>query len=157
MTRLEADTRNEPEAKVIAEPANSARRALQRARGARAAGDTKHAQELDGLALEWAQTAEALLRAANAEDARYRAEDEAKEVATQLERARALLSETQARRGLTAAELDRVEGEAAEVAKAAAAAETGRIDKGKKKADSKPAPDAKTPKKEASAKKGATR
>jgi len=152
--KLEADTRNKPEARVVAEPATSARRAFQRARGARAAGDTAHARQLDGLALEWAQTAEALLRAAHAEQARAKAEAEAHAVSTQLDRARALLSETQARRGLTAAELERVEGEAAEAAKAAAAAEAARLDKGRKK---KGAAADKAPTKDAPTKKGATR
>src|SRR5438132_568103 len=49
---------------TIAEPVKQAKKALERAHGARTGGDTSHARLLDALALEWAQTAETLSRAA---------------------------------------------------------------------------------------------
>ncbi|WP_437533042.1 hypothetical protein WME79_05850 [Sorangium sp. So ce726] len=119
-------------AKVVAEPMAQAKRALQRAHGARAAGDAAHARQLDAVALEWAETARTLLRAAAAEAAAVDAAKRAREVETKLERARALLEETQARRGRAAAELDRLEAEAREATRAAADVEAQRIEAGKK-------------------------
>ena len=58
-------------AQVTAEPVKSAKRALERAHGARAAGDEPHARMLDGLALEWAEAARDLDRAAAAEARRH--------------------------------------------------------------------------------------
>jgi hypothetical protein len=113
-------------AKIVAEPVKKAREALERARGARSSGDAKHAADLDGLALEWAEMARDLLRAAGAEDAASAAQKKAQALETQVERARTLLEETQARRGRAAAELERVETESRDAAKAAAAAEDDR-------------------------------
>jgi hypothetical protein len=134
-------------AKVVAEPVGQAKRALARAHGARASGDTAHARMFDALALEWAETARALLRAAKAEAAAAEVARRGREVETQLERARALLEETQARRGRAAAELDRLEADARGAAKSAATAEQERIDaarkagaKATKPADKAPAP-----------------
>jgi hypothetical protein len=119
-------------AKVVAEPVAQAKRALARAHGARAAGDAAHARMLDALALEWAETARELLRAAAAETTAAEAARRAREVATQLERARALLEETQARRGRAAAELERLETLSREAAQAAATAEQERIEAGRR-------------------------
>lgn len=119
-------------ATVVAEPVEQARRALARAHGARAAGDAAHARLLDALALEWAETAQVLVRAGTAEAAATETARRAREVGTQLQRARALLEETQARRGRAAAELERVEAEARDAASAAAGAEQQRIEAGKK-------------------------
>jgi hypothetical protein len=119
-------------AKVVAEPVEQAKRALARAHGARAAGDAAHARRLDALALEWAETAQVLLRASAAEAAAIETARRAREVGTRLDRARTLLEETQARRGRAAAELERVETEAREAAAAAASAEQGRIEAGKR-------------------------
>lgn len=121
-------------AAIVAEPVAQAKRALQRAHGARAAGDAKNARRLDTLALEWAETAQALLRAADAEAAAADAAKRAYEIETKVERARTLLAETQARRGRAAAELERVEAEARTAAQAAADAETQRLEAGRRPA-----------------------
>jgi hypothetical protein len=124
--------------KVVAEPLRHARKALERANGARTAGDTAHARMLDGLALEWAETARDLLRAAAAEKEALATAKKAREIGVQVERARALLEETQARRGRAAADLERAEAEAKEATKRAAAAEAERVEKGRSKAGGDP-------------------
>lgn len=128
--------------KLVADPVRRARKALERAHGARASGDTAHAKMLDGVALEWAETARDLIRAADAEAAATRTATAAKEVAGKAERARALLEETQARRGRAEAELQRLEAEARTSSGAAAKAEEARIaaDKNKKKGGDAPGP-----------------
>ncbi len=119
-------------AKIVAEPVEQAKRALSRAHGARAAGDAAHARQLDGLALEHAETARDLLRAVAAEAAAVDTAQKARDAATRLERARALLEETQARYERAAAELVRLQAEAREAAAAAERAEQGRIEASKK-------------------------
>ena len=118
--------------RVVAEPVAKARRALGRAHGARAAGDQEHARKLHGLALEWAEGAQTILRAAGAEAKAQETAQKAREVETQLVRARTLLAETQARQARAAAELARVEASAREAAQAAAAAEQARVDASRK-------------------------
>ncbi|MFT3765122.1 MAG: hypothetical protein QM820_06350 [Minicystis sp.] len=120
-------------AKVVAEPIKNAKRALERAHGARTAGDEPHAKMLDGLALTWAEAARDLDRAAAAERVATAAAQKANEVMTKAERARALLEETQARRGRAAAELAKVEADAKEAAKSAGDAEAQRLEAAKKK------------------------
>jgi len=90
------------------EPCEEAKRALERAKGARSAGDVRHADELDGLAREWAETARDLVRAASAEMDAGALESAAADAGVQAERGRALLEETLARRGEAAAELERL-------------------------------------------------
>ncbi|MBK8258822.1 MAG: hypothetical protein IPK82_39960 [Polyangiaceae bacterium] len=124
---------------VIVEPVKQAKKALERAHGARTAGDTTHARLLDALALEWAQTAEMLAQAAASEETATTAQKQAADAATQLERARTLLEETQARKGRAEAELARVEAEAKQAAADAKAAEEARLGGGKKGKDAKDA------------------
>jgi hypothetical protein len=134
LREIEAKGAQDPEAmRVTTEPVKAAKLALERAHGARAAGDEAHARMLDGLALEWAQAARDLDRAAAAERAAQAVGQHAYDVQTKAERARALLEETQARRGRTAAELARVEAEAKESARGAADTETQRLDAAKRK------------------------
>jgi hypothetical protein len=121
---------------VVAEPVKQARKALERAHGARTAGDTTHARLLDALALEWAQTAETLSRAAKSEADAAAAQKQAQATATKLERGRTLLEETQARKGRAEAELTRAETEAKQAADAAKTAEDARLS-GKKGKDAK--------------------
>jgi len=123
-------------AAVVAEPVKQARKALERAHGARTAGDTSHARLLDALALEWAQTAETLTRAVKSEEAAAGSQKQAQTTATQLDRGRTLLAESQARKGRAEAELARAEAEAKEAADAAKAAEESRLS-GKKGKDAK--------------------
>jgi hypothetical protein len=89
-------------------PVLEARRALERARGARAAGDPVHADLLDGLAREWAETARDVVRAAAVEQEASALESTVAELSTRAQRARALLEEDVARRGRAEAELARV-------------------------------------------------
>lgn len=125
--------------KLVASSIEHAKESLERAHGARAAGDVGHARMLDGLALEWAETARELLRAAAAEQAATSASDKAREAATRAERARALLEETQARRGRADAELEKALNEEREARERAAKAEEARLAAGKAGA-AKPAP-----------------
>jgi hypothetical protein len=135
--------------KVVAESVHRARTALERARGARVSGDAPHARMLDGLALEWAETARDLQRAATAESSAADLGKKARDVATQVERARVLLADTQDRRGRAAAELEKLEVQAKEAAVGARTAEDRRIEK-KKTAAPAPAPASKpAPKKPA--------
>lgn len=134
LRELEAKAAKEPETtKVIAEPVKSARRALERAHGARMAGDDLHARMLDGLALEWAEAARELDRAAAAERVAMMTSQRAHDVQTKAERARALLEETQARRERAAAELTKAEADAKAAASGAADAEGRRIEAAKKR------------------------
>ena len=119
-------------AKVVAAAVESAKTSLERAHGARAAGDAAHARMLDGLALEWAETARDLERAAAAEQSSLVAAKAAADATTQADRARSLLEETQARRMRAAAELEKVEAGAKEAAKAAATTEQERIEAARK-------------------------
>jgi hypothetical protein len=114
-------------AKVVAEPVRMAREALERARGTRVSGDAAHTRRLEALALEWAETARDVLRAMAAEDAAGAEQKRARELGTEVDRARALLEETQARRGRAAAEAERAETAARDAAKTAAEAEDARV------------------------------
>jgi hypothetical protein len=91
-------------------PVAEAKRALERAAGARAGGDAKHGERLEGLAREWAETARDLLRAIGAEADAGALQLATADASTQGERARALLEEAIARRGRAEAELARVTG-----------------------------------------------
>jgi hypothetical protein len=131
---LEARALKEAEtARVTAEPIKAANRALERAHGARVAGDEPHGRMLEGLALEWAETARDLDRGSAAERVAQTIGQKAYEVQTRAERARALLEETQARRGRAAAELAHVEAEARDAAHGAADSEAQRLEAAKKK------------------------
>lgn len=127
LREVDAKAKDPRTLKLVADPVRQAKKALERAHGARASGDGAHAKMLDGLALEWAETARDLLRAAAAERAATQSAAAAKEAAGKAERARALLEETQARRGRAEAELQRLEAEARTSSDAAAKAEEARI------------------------------
>jgi hypothetical protein len=112
--RLEGEARNAglgPE--LLRLPIGEARRALDRARGARAAGDEPHGALLDRLAGEWLALGSATLRAVRAENAAGAATKRTVELRTKLERGRALLVEDQARQGRLQAEVRRLEQERA--------------------------------------------
>jgi len=138
----------DPKAKKLVESSlEHAKESLERAHGARAAGDAAHARMLDGLALEYAESARELLRAAAAEQAAASAADKAREASVRAERARALLEETQARRGRADAELEKALTEEREARERAAKSEEARLAAGKAAAStpvtsktSKPAP-----------------
>jgi septal ring factor EnvC (AmiA/AmiB activator) len=82
---------------------------------------------LDGVALEWAETARDLVRAAVVERESFAVNQVANELKTKIERERTLLEETQARRGRLAAELARLQAEAAEATKQARNIEAERL------------------------------
>lgn len=119
--------------KLVAGPVHDAKVALERARGARVSGDDAHAKMLDGLALELAGTARDVQRAAEAEARSFATVQKARDLSTKLERARALLEETQARRGRATAELDKAEADAKAANDAAAQAEQKRLEHGGRK------------------------
>jgi len=147
LKEMEAKAARDPDtARVVAEPIKTARRALERAHGARTAGDALHARMLDGLALTWAEAARDLDRAAAAEKVATATSRKAHEVQTKAERARALLEEAQARRERAAAELAKVEADAREAARGAADAETRRVDAAARKKPAKGAPPKPAPK-----------
>jgi hypothetical protein len=130
---IEARAARDPKtAAVVSSPIATAKKSIERGHGARAAGDPAHARLLFSLALEWAETARDLERAAAAEQVADTTAKSANDAATKVERARALLEETQARRGRAAAELSKVEAEAKEAARLAVDAEQQRILAGKK-------------------------
>jgi chromosome segregation ATPase len=110
-----AEIAAQPDAKVVAEPLESARDAAQRARGAREAGDEPHAHMIDEIARLWTRVAEHILRASRLEAEAKEIAREAQRVERQVERARALLTETQSRHGQAMAELERLGGKAGEI------------------------------------------
>jgi len=99
-------------AMIARRPIEEAHRALDRGSGARRAGDARHADLLDGLAREWAETARDLVRAAAAEADAGALEIASADAGLRAERARALLEESIARRGRAEAELDRLTADA---------------------------------------------
>ena len=137
---IEARAAKDPAlAKVVAEAIESAKKALQRAHGMRASGDDAHARMVDGVALEWAQAADALGEAARAEAAALAKMKKAQDTSERAERARALLEETQARKARAAAELEKVQADAKDAAKNAADAEARRLEAGKRGGKAAPA------------------
>jgi len=139
---IEAQVKGTEREPIVREALAQARRALERAHGARTSGDEAHAALLAALALDWARAANAQLTAANVERSADAAAKEAEQVATKVERARALLAESQAQRGVVVAELARLEAEAQARKDAAAATEAARL-RGAKGEPAKPAPGAK--------------
>src|SRR5262249_46895569 len=97
---------------ALKSPVEEAKRALDRAASARRAGDTHHAELLEGLAREWAETARDLARAIAVEADAGALENAANEAGVGAERARALLEEAIARRGRAEAELEKLSADA---------------------------------------------
>jgi hypothetical protein len=92
--------------RLVGEPLTKAEDALRRADQARRSGDSPHAALLDGLGREWAETAQTLLLAQQAERRAVDLERQTAELDSKTTRARALLEETVARRGRAQASLD---------------------------------------------------
>lgn len=92
---------------------SEARRALRRADEARAAGDTRHAPDLDALGREQAETATDLVRAVEAEKKLVLVQKQISDVETRTSRAKALLEEAVARRGRAQVRLDELDQKAA--------------------------------------------
>jgi hypothetical protein len=117
---------------VVARPVGEALGAVERALGARAAGDRPHAVLLEQLARQWIDVVSMLTRAAKAEAEGAAAAARAQELRKRLERARALLVEQQARRGRLEARLETLTKQAAATAKAAADVEAARLERASK-------------------------
>jgi hypothetical protein len=100
------------DAALLRAPLDEAKKALQRAEGARKSGDTPHAELLEGLAREWAETARDLARAAAIEADAGALESSASQAGLRAERARALLEEAISRRGRAEAELEKLSADA---------------------------------------------
>jgi hypothetical protein len=86
-----------------------ARQALQRANGARSAGDHEHGALLEGLAREWAETGGEVARTVDTEAEANLAHRRASEAEAKAIRARALIEETIARKGRAAEKLKQLE------------------------------------------------
>jgi hypothetical protein len=97
---------------VARTPIEEAKRALDRAVGARRSGDVRHAEMLEGLAREWAETARDVLRAAAVEADAGALQMAAADAGFRAERSRALLEEAIARRGRAEAELEKLSTDA---------------------------------------------
>lgn len=108
-------------------------RALQRASGAHAAGDARTARLLGKVALGWAEAAKAQLAATRAEKASGEVEKAAADLVARRDRGRALITESQARKGQLASQIE-ARKHAVEAAKAP------KLDK---KADAKKPPEKK--------------
>jgi hypothetical protein len=93
-------------------PIDEAKRALERAASARRSGDAHHAELLEGLGREWAETARDLARAIAVESDAGALETAAAEAGVASERSRALLEEAMARRGRAEAELEKLSADA---------------------------------------------
>ncbi len=133
---------------VVARALKSARQALGRAHGAHLVGDGDAARILSRVALAWTRASRAVLRAADAEGRADVAETKAKELKEKLERARALLAETDARRGQLSVEVARAEAGAKLVTAGALESEKKRVEKSQPKkttTDKGPAPKGKKP------------
>jgi hypothetical protein len=100
------------DAALLRAPLDEAKKALDRATGARKSGDVPHAELLEGLAREWAETARDLARAAAIEADAGALENSASQATLRAERARALLEEALSRRGRAQAELEKLSADA---------------------------------------------
>jgi len=86
-------------APLVKRPVAEAQRALERAKGARQAGDVARAELLEGLAREWAETARDTVRAASAETDAVATDKKVAQAVVQTDRARTLLEESIAHLG----------------------------------------------------------
>jgi hypothetical protein len=109
VAQLAADTAHQT---VTADALLEARNALERATRLRVAGDEAHAKAADGLALEWAETARDVVRAADAEAASASLRHKALDAQAQLERSQALVEEAVASIGRLQSELDQASAHA---------------------------------------------
>jgi hypothetical protein len=105
---LAAAPSSSAQAALVRAPLEEAKKALERARGARQSGDIRHAELLEGLAREWAETARDLVRAATIEADAGALESAAAQAELRAERARALLEEAISRRGRAETELEKL-------------------------------------------------
>ncbi len=90
---------DEKAAAVAREPIAKAEKALERGADARKTGDTVHADQLDALALEWAETGVDMARTGELENRASLIEKETAELEARAKRALSLIEQTVARRG----------------------------------------------------------
>jgi colicin import membrane protein len=114
---------------IVREPMGHAMRALERGRGALAAGDRRGGQLLERVAAGWIDAAREIVRAAGLERDAAERTAHASKVAGDLERARSLLQEQHARRVTLRAQLERAEADARGAAERAAQAERDRLER----------------------------
>jgi hypothetical protein len=107
---LLAELQASPHATATTDSVRLAREALERATRLRVAGDEPHAKAADGVALEWAETARDIVRAADAESSAAELRRKAIEAQAQLDRSRALVEEAIASIGRLRAELEQMRG-----------------------------------------------
>lgn len=140
--RLVAELAAQTDAAEIAKnELSNARRALERAKGARDAKDALHGEQLERLARVWAETARDTVRASHTETEASALQTQSMEGKAKLERDRVLLEETISRRGRAEVELKRVERESADRQREVLDREGKKKKPGAKaKADAKPAP-----------------
>jgi len=112
--KLVAELSNVPESErpVVHLTLERARHALERATGAKDSGDARAAELLEGIAREWAETGQDLLRAARAEASFKALQAKAAEASQKAERARMLLEEAVSRKGRAEVELRNLEAPA---------------------------------------------
>ena len=111
--QLSTDAAQDPKHQAVtADALLEARSALERATRLRVAGDEAHAKAADGLALEWAETARDVVKAADAEAAAAELRHKALDAQAQLDRSRALVEEAVASIGRLQAELDQASAHA---------------------------------------------
>ncbi|MFO0547516.1 MAG: hypothetical protein U0271_03955 [Polyangiaceae bacterium] len=126
--------KSDPKAAELAGDAITAsEKAIVRAHGAKSSGDEKGSQLLSRVALAWAGAAASIVEAANKEAAADAAEEKLASLKERIERAKALLAETEARRMQLDTEVARAEAEAAKSQEDRQAAEQKRVDKNGKK------------------------
>jgi len=101
---------NESHRRIAADPLARARHALERADGARSAGDHEHGALLEALAREWAEGSGDLLRTTAAETEANEQHRRASEAESKARRAHTLIEETVARRARAAETLKAMEG-----------------------------------------------
>lgn len=115
------------------------RQALARANGAHATGDARTSRLLGKVALGWAEAAKAQLAATRSERASGEVERAALDLAARRDRGRALVTESQARRGQLTSQIERKKKDI-EAAKAPPPAKQDAKGDSKKSAPVKPAP-----------------
>ena len=97
---------------LVAEPTKKAKVAIARAHGAHLAKDEDGARLLGRVALAWAEAAAAWVRAAEAEKKAAESEGRHKDLKDKIERAKALVAETEARKLQLLSEVAKAEEEA---------------------------------------------
>lgn len=108
LDELGRDTKHHP---VTSDAMDRAANALERGRRMRVAGDDAHGVQAEALARQWAETARALVRAADAETQATELRRKALEAESQVAKTRELVEEVIARTGRLRAQIDAAEHE----------------------------------------------